>query len=393
MRITRITAAYFPDNIGTAVNSRNIIRRLAQSHECRVITFFPRSDMYVKEMPAVRPLDSVDGVEVTRIRPFQRVVRGRFSTVLDIVQIILHAIRRKADVLHLHGNSYAIMVGGMIAARLKGIPYVVTIAGAEIRQAQSRGGKFPRLFQAVLRNASRIVAIGEYLKQKAIEAGADASKTVSVLNGIDLEKYDVDAAAARKTRGENFGDYETILVLVGGMTSDIKGHDSALEILAEILKDFPDTCLLFAGDGTMRGDFESLARKLGVSRNVRFLGWVDNARIGELLLMSDLYLMCSRSEGLPTVVMEAMAAGLPVGAFTNGGAECLVREGQTGFLIEQDKRKIQNAAEKIKLLISDKVRRRAFGEAAKKIAQEDFVWDRIIAQYEEIYSAAVKGKA
>jgi len=393
MKITRITAAYFPDNIGTAVNSRNIIRRLAQRHECRVITFFPRSDMYMEGMPAVRRIELIDGVEVTRIWPFQRVVRGRLSAVLDIVQIILHVIRRKADVLHLHGNSYAIMVGGMIAAKLKGIHYVVTIAGGEIRQAQSRGGKFPGLFQAVLNRASRIVAIGEYLKRKAIEAGAEASKTVSILNGIDLEKYDVDAASIRKMRGKIFGDYETLLVLVGGMTSDIKGHDHALEVLAEVVKDFPRTCLLFAGDGTMRGDFESLARKLGVSRNVRFLGWVDNERICRLLLMTDLYLMCSRSEGLPTVVMEAMAAALPVVAFANGGAECLVREGETGFLVEQNKLKIQNAAEKIKLLISDKAKRLAFGEAARKIAREEFVWDKIIGQYEEIYSAVVKGEA
>lgn len=392
MRITRITAAYYPDNVGTSVNSREITRRLSERHKCRVITFFPRPDMYVGGVPELKSFETLDRAQIKRIKPLQRVFPSRLSSAIDIMRVAINVLKDEADILHLHGYSYPVMVGGMIAARVRRIPYVVTMAGGEIRDAEARGGKIPKLFLTVLKNASLIIAIGDYLKRKTIEFGADADKTISILNGIDLKKFDVDLALIKKKRENEFGNYETLLVLVGGMTCNIKGHDYAIEVLAEVIKDFPKTLLLFAGDGVARKDFEAHAKKLGVFDNVRFLGWVDNEKIAELLLMSDIYLMCSRSEGFPTVVMEAMAAGLPVVAFRNGGAECIVRDGETGYLVQQDDDKIKNAARKVKLLISDEEKRRNMGNAAKMIAAENFGWDRIIKKYEEIYSNAIKGR-
>ncbi|MEP1766213.1 MAG: glycosyltransferase [Sulfitobacter sp.] len=112
-----------------------------------------------------------------------------------------------------------------------------------------------------------------------------------------------------------------------------KGQLVALDALAELVKTHPDAHLTLIGDGEMRGEIEARIEDLSLTRNITLTGWVDEARILHELQNAHALLMPSFAEGLPMVIMEAMAAGRLVVATYIAGTPELVIPGQTGWLV------------------------------------------------------------
>ena len=110
---------------------------------------------------------------------------------------------------------------------------------------------------------------------------------------------------------------QKLVVLVGNMHTDVKGHPWLIEAAPAVLKEFPHTRFVFAGDGEARPAFEQQAAKLGVQTNFMFLGRRND--IPDVLASCDIAVLPSRAEGLPNAVLEYMAAGLPTIASRVGG--------------------------------------------------------------------------
>src|SRR5581483_1681172 len=100
-----------------------------------------------------------------------------------------------------------------------------------------------------------------------------------------------------------------------------------------VVADLPGTRLLIAGDGPMRAELEGLARSRGAAERVFFLGQIPHAQVQSLLGRADLFVLNSSYEGLPHVVLEAMAAGTPVIASNAGGTGEVVEHNRTGVLV------------------------------------------------------------
>jgi glycosyltransferase involved in cell wall biosynthesis len=181
------------------------------------------------------------------------------------------------------------------------------------------------------------------------------------------------------------GADEPVLLLVGRLMAN-KGVDVALRALAGW--PHPRPRLMIAGDGPDRAMLEELSQSLAVQSRVSFVGWEKELR--PLLAAADLMLAPSRAEGQSLVILEAMAAGLPVVASAVGGIVESIRDGETGVLVPPEDPSA--LAEAVMALLVDPDRRSGLAEAARRFVLEERtesgMVDATLALYHEVLGAA-----
>jgi glycosyltransferase involved in cell wall biosynthesis len=159
-----------------------------------------------------------------------------------------------------------------------------------------------------------------------------------------------------------------------------KGHDFLIASFLRVTKELPDAQLLLVGSGPLESVLRKVVSASDLDGSVHFLGAVEN--IWPLLSQADVFTLASRFEPLGIVVVEAMAAGLPVVATTAGGIPELVNEGVTGFLVTRDD-EASLANRLVALLRSDELRE-SMGRASK-LAAEPLRTSTMLSRYFDLY--------
>lgn len=263
--------------------------------------------------------------------PMQRAIRPGVDArhVLALRRLLQ---RLRPDIVHTHSSKAGVL--GRVASRLSGIgrrvhtPHTMAFLFEEMFSARKR-----RVFRGIetrlARSTDRVIAVSESEARTFAASGVvEASKVRVVPNGIDPAAFVGLQAADLAALGL---DPQLITWAVVGLLNVAKGHDLALEALAAPGNEHAQ--LLFAGHGELRSDLEARARSLGVEGRVAFLGFRRD--VPQLLAACDGLLLPSRWEGMPYIVLEAMAAGLPVLATPVDGALDLVVDGETGWLASE----------------------------------------------------------
>ena len=203
-------------------------------------------------------------------------------------------------------------------------------------------------------------------------------------NGIDTVRY----AAAR-------GDFESLpspvrIVTVGRLV-EVKGIEYALRALRKLLDDNPSYTILYKiiGGGPLRNHLESLARELGITDSVRFLGPLDRDSVIAELRDAHVYLLPSLGENLPTVLLEAHAAGLPVVAADVGSVSSIVEDGASGYLVHPADHVM--LAERLAELLAHPDRWKAMGEWGREHVAANFDLNLINGRLENLYYELVAG--
>lgn len=177
-----------------------------------------------------------------------------------------------------------------------------------------------------LDNVTRIVVLSESHRVYYNKQGVADEKMVVIYNGIDLNQF--DEASQQHAHLPNGND--NIIAFVG-VLSGRKRQEDALLALFQILPSFPGTKLLFLGDGPDREKLQFMAREKGLEEKVLFAGMVPN--VAPYLKASKVGLMISEREGMPNVILEYMAAWLPVIATDLPGVGEMVQDGETGSIV------------------------------------------------------------
>ncbi len=228
------------------------------------------------------------------------------------------------------------------------------------------------LIRLVWRHASAVVANSQGLKN--IAAHFDGSNTIDVIpNGINTSNFFPKARELSPAR----------LLFVGRLVYQ-KGGDILLDALERVKDRKWD--LSIVGDGPRRPDWENQADKLGISDRIHFMGWLDKADLLEQYQKANIFVLPSRHEGMPNVVLEAMGCGLPVIATRIAGSEDLVLDGTTGYLIKPDNP--QELTEAIIKLIDHKEDIQRMGDASRSRVIESFSWDSVADRYLAMLSKA-----
>jgi glycosyltransferase involved in cell wall biosynthesis len=169
--------------------------------------------------------------------------------------------------------------------------------------------------------------------------------------------------------------------VVAGRLEEQKGHDVLLDALVPLLRIGLDFTLAVAGDGSRRGWLEQRALSLGLSPRVQFVGQLDD--VGGLLAAADGVILPSRWEGLPLVLLEAMARGRPIVATAVGGVADAIEDGVTGTLVPAND--VDALAAALEALHRRADRAWRLGHAAAELARARFSWHAVVDEFESVY--------
>ncbi len=279
-----------------------------------------------------------------------------------------------------HAFGFYANVFAIPAARLAGAPLVI----ASIRDTGDHLTWLQKAMQKwACRAAHHVLVNALAVRTVLVEQGYDPAHITVIRNGIDVARFrGVESRrAARALLGIRD---EAPLIAVFARLNPLKGLEFFLEAAALLSGQFKDARFLIVGDSISReyrDELEGKAKALGLGTRVFFTGFRTD--IPELLGEVSVLVLPSLAEGLSNVILEGMAAGVPVVATRVGGNPEIVEDGVSGLLVPP--RDASALAEAIGSLIADPGRREAMGRAGQKLAIERFSLEATVAQTEELY--------
>jgi glycosyltransferase involved in cell wall biosynthesis len=321
-----------------------------------------------------------DGVVIVRLPALRRSVHrsSLFQMAAYLLSACLHVVRA-ADRYEVNRViAFFSIPGGAVARWLqlrRSTPYIVSLRGGDVPGTEPKLSGFYRLLTGlrrhILRHAREIVAPSIALKQ--LSEAADPVSVRVIPNGVDTAFFQPPASQK---------DVPLLLLFVGRLhwQKNVSALLGILEVI-RLRRGLPAIARV-VGDGPERSHLEKLAREMRLEDAVTFEGWLSRAEIASAYPQAFLLVNLSRYEGMPNVVLEALASGLPViGSNIPGNAE-LIEDQATGFLFKPDEDPVK-IAKQIVDLFRNPERRIAMGKSARESVIARYTWERAAVMYEE----------
>ncbi len=216
-----------------------------------------------------------------------------------------------------------------------------------------------------------------------------ASLLEVVPNGVDTERYQSVPPGTRERLRQSLGLGAEFAWLAVGRFEAAKDYPNMLRAFARVREEQPGAVLLLVGRGSLQAGTEALAAALGLEGQVRFVGTRED--VPEFMTVADGYVMSSAWEGMPMVLLEAAAAGLPIVATRVGGNQEVVRDGDTGFLAPPGDDAALGAA-MLRLMALPETERRAMGAHGHDHVRQHYGLGRVVDRYEAVYRAVLRRK-
>ncbi len=301
------------------------------------------------------------------------------------------ARRDRATVMHGH---WVVPGGVTAAAAAPSLPLVVSLHGSDVYVAETFGPA-RRAARAVFARAGAITACSADLGQRAIALGADPARVEVVPYGVDVTRFRPDPGA-RASRREKLGVAAGVpLMFAAGRLVRKKGFEYLLDALP--LVGPPPIVLAIAGAGDLETELRERARALHVAERVHFLGNLRQDEVAAYLAAADLVVVPSvrddsgNVDGLPNIVMEALASGTPLVTTSAGGIGSVVEHERTALVVpERDPVALAGA---IANLATDASLRARIGTAARALADTRYGWGRAAERFEAAYVRALAFKS
>jgi N-acetyl-alpha-D-glucosaminyl L-malate synthase BshA len=301
-------------------------------------------------------------------------------------KIVEVAETHRLDVLHMHyaiPHATAAYLAREMYKPTRYLPFVTTLHGTDITLVGSRKSFLP-ITKFSIAQSDATTAISRYLADETCRIFGDCSVEVipNFINANDYSRRENEELRAKLApKGEK------ILMHVSNFRP-VKRIADCIHTLARISNQAGHirARLVMCGDGPERAGAESLAGEYGLKDDVLFVGQVPN--IGDYLSVADLLLVPSETESFGLAALEAMACEAPVIATRVGGLPEVVRDGETGFLVELGD--IAKMAERAIEILSDEKKQREMGRRGRKWAVEQFNTERVIPEYERLYERVIQ---
>jgi glycosyltransferase involved in cell wall biosynthesis len=316
-------------------------------------------------------------IEVMGIKVFFLPQKEKGTDYFSFLKVARILQQEKVDVIHTHNTQP--FIDGTIGSIL---------SGRKIRIIHSDHARdFPDkkryMFAEWLMShfSYKIVGVSEHTTRNLIKyEKINPKKMLTIPNGIDGSKYNIDIDKDKKRKDLGINPTGPVIGL-GVRLSEQKGITYLLQAMSSIIERFPDISLVIAGKGDLEEQLKNEANELGVSSNVFFVG--PRLDIPELLKLFDLYVLPSLWEGLPMVILEAMAALCPIICTDVGGVAFAITHEFNGLLIKPGDSHALSSV--VVSLLSDEGKRKQFARNGIKRFQESFSADIMTKKYEQIY--------
>jgi glycosyltransferase involved in cell wall biosynthesis len=363
MKIAILVKNYLPNLGGTELAAYNIAIHLAQRHH----------DVHLMtgEEFTTTSIQKDNGDFLVYRLAFPQVPLIGISILW--LKMVLTLRKIHPDLTHVQDISMS--VPAFVTKKLFGIPYVVMTQGSDIYHPDT----FDRLIRkTVLKNASGVIALTKDMK-KRLQQVVDRDITV-IPNGVDITPFQEMKRSSHQMQKS--------LIFVGRI-EQVKGIEYLLQAMVTVIQKYPQVRLVILGTGEDEARIQALAAILPLEKSVEFVGSVPHEEVPRYMADSDIFVLPSLSEGFPLVIVEAMAAGLPILATNVGGLKEVVQDRMNGFLVDP-----QNAgalADKLLFMLQNPV---ILDEMSRNNIQAatGYGWDHIIVRIEEVYQKKVSSE-
>ncbi|HPD47802.1 MAG TPA: glycosyltransferase [Anaerohalosphaeraceae bacterium] len=364
---------------GESVEQREVAARRLRDRTCYIPTM-PRHKMWrlLKAAALIvanfhkgpRPLLKFTGMFLHR----------RKGLSLAYLYFLLYFMENNFDVIHCHYG-----LNGLVGAFLKeaGIPGKVCTSfhGFDVSRYLLKNG--PDVYRPLFSKGDLFMPVSEYWRDRLIELHCPADKIVVHHMGIDPRKFPF--VERRLEAGE------PLRLLTVGRLVEKKGHAYALRAVAKLVHEGRDIMYVIAGDGPERASLEGLCVQFGIRDKVQFAGALARDEVIKLYQASHVFLLPSvtasdgDTEGIPVVLMEASAMGMPVLASTHSGIPEIVIDGKSGFLVPE--RDVDALAAKLRVLHDNPHLWPSLGRHGRTTVEQMYDIKRLNQKLEDVYAA------
>lgn len=354
-----------------------------QGHSVRVVTL---------HYPGAKVRENLEGIEVIRTRylperweVLQKEDGGmpvmwrkqplyRLVIVPLVIAYMLSIARYSQDCDLIHANWTLSGICAWLGQGLHKKTFVVTVHGSDINQ----GIQIPLarlLTRRSLRASAGVMCVSKSLAEVVLSLGVQCSKVHVVPCGVDTSKFLISKKKRRP-----------FLLFVGALTEN-KGVRLLLEAFPQVLQSFPESRLVLVGEGPLRSELQGLTYSLKVADKVDFPGSIPQVRVSEWMQRARLFVLASFAEGLPVVLLEALASGTPCIGSRVGGIPDVITE-EVGLLVPPaDPLALGDAI--LQILRLEENEYHEMSQRARCRAVEIFDWQVVASKIISVYTQAV----
>ncbi len=342
-----------------------------------------RYKIMVACLPTGTFIEKIEGSEV-EVKSVD--MRNRFNPGV-ILQLADLMKRENVDIVHSQGARADFFA--RIAAKLSGVSIVVSTVPMPVEGFDVNPIK--KLIYIIFNRFSerfvdRFIVVSGSLEKIMIEKhGIESQRVVKIYNGIEKDEYCIadEEIAYRRSRfrkESDLGDNVPVIGVIGRLVWQ-KGFEYFVEAIPDILRRFPKAMFLIVGEGELKAELKMKSKMLKLEDKIIFTGFRND--IKDVLASVDTFVMPSLMEGLPVVLLEAMAMMKPIVATKIEGIREVLENGLTGLLVSPKDPQVLSEAIVDLLIHKDKARQ--MGLAARKVVEERFGVDIMVQKVEGVY--------
>ncbi len=294
----------------------------------------------------------------------------------------------RPDIVHSRNMSG---LDAILPARLAGVRCCIHGEhGRDVDDLHGTHYKFKLLRRLHSPLVSHYITVSNELKQYLVDdVQISAKRVTQILNGVDVDKFAPPQAVDDIRRqfdevSSHIVSGQRVIIGAVGRLQKVKNYALLINAFSKLLEKghFKEKLsLVVVGDGPERQNLMDLSIELGVNENVWFAGASSN--VSELLQLMNVFVLSSVAEGISNTILEAMATGLPVIATAVGGNVELVRDGETGFLVESDH--LDSMAQALQRVCENDELRERQASLARQCAVSEYSLDTMVAHYQDTY--------
>ena len=326
-------------------------------------------------------------------------LKGKLNFLYDpvvLIKLINIFKKNNYDIVHTHITKTGIL--GRLAARIVGVPIIICgLHGSAFQAFDSKLLNWALIFFEKLtgRFTDAYISVSELLSERYKEEGIGVqAKYFTVHSGMELDKFfNIREKVNRKRKLAELGiNLEPEHFIIGnvGRLEKVKGHKFLIEAFKKVQKERKD-CLLkliIIGEGEEKENLIKYVKKLELEDNIIFTGYRKD--IEELMAIMDIFVLSSLREGLPRVLVQAAAVGVPSIAFNVDGVPEIVKDGYNGFLVKP--KDVNQLANRIIKYIDNRELIELHGQNGRNFVNGKWSIENMVNKVDEIYQILIKEK-
>ncbi|MCD6088372.1 glycosyltransferase family 4 protein [Candidatus Bathyarchaeota archaeon] len=387
MRICMLTWEFPPRIVGgIARHCLGLSKALAKlGHEVYVVTL---------EFPGTPLFEDVDGVKVYRV-----LIELGHPNFIIWTFIFNHFMEKKVaelsrsvkfDVIHIH--DWLTAEAGVSSKHFLNKSLVSTVHSTEVGRSQGLHNPDSFLIDGIewwmTYEAKQVIVCSNSVKwELESHFNLPHDKITVIPNGVEISNFNLNINREEVKRRYGIKPNERIVLFIGRLVPQ-KGVDTLIKAVPLIIQRHRDIKILIAGDGWSRTYLEELAKSMGLGDHVRFLGFISDWELADLMVAADVLVIPSVYEPFGIVALEGMAAGTPVVATNIGGLSEIIEHDRTGVLVYP--RNPESIAWGVNRVLSDHKYADWLVRNARKKVLEAYSWEEIAKRTVEVYESASK---